>query len=665
MLASLTTPGSFVKITQDKPYTQITGISSWIEDASGSGEVKREFRWGETNRERSSWVPLTEENLQKILIDPSSNVFVDFRYTHLGGGPFILNSLDLNYQFPPNGYDPFLGVKPALTVAELGNLTNLMKIENFTFNPYAVHAATVLQKELTYTINQLFGIEVLYARAVPLTNGKDVTLHEWTLYDVDDPKCIRVLVPDNEFPDTKLLFNSMGLDFEMPFEVHIDKNYYESIFGVGTGPQRRDIVYFPLTNRIYEIESSYLFKDFMMQPTYYKVALKKYAPKANRYESTDLRNAFDNITYDSVERFGEDVELQAEKTTNPKQFSTKIASRNYDPVRLTVHDNLLITENKLLNFTNVLSESQYDLRSLYNVTASEQEKAIVYRETVNFSDSEDRSFSIWFKELKPNYTTYKDTVKGYLSLGTPGATTTPISFTISAKRNYAVDSVLKITRFNGLTLYGKITNITTLPSGYLYTMDVDNRIIAYLNIHFTNWSSASISTGYILEPAYEQVIINGFENSKGWKISIYASRYIIFTDDSQTYMSILNRDLTQDYWYGLFVNMSNFYKQLTFDLWIRKWSETAVNPPATTDLENIYTYTFTDFEKKDRSNEINYFLPASQLVMTNIRLYDKLETDIAKQVIMLNQTIVQDSQFSIIIDNSLPRLNLPWIGQTK
>jgi hypothetical protein len=65
------------------------------------------------------------------------------------------------------------------------------------------------------------------------------------------------------------------------------------------------------------------------------------------------------------------------------------------------------------------------------------------------------------------------------------------------------------------------------------------------------------------------------------------------------------------------------------------------------------------------SVDTNYNLLAANLVSTNIRLYDKIETDQIKQVNMLNQAIVQDAQFSIIIDNAIPRLNLPWIANTK
>ena len=72
-----------------------------------------------------------------------------------------------------------------------------------------------------------------------------------------------------------------GVDFEMPFEIQIDKNYFQEIFGDGAGPQKRDVIWFPNTDRIYEVSSSYLFRDFMNEPLYFKVTLIKWLPKAN------------------------------------------------------------------------------------------------------------------------------------------------------------------------------------------------------------------------------------------------------------------------------------------------------------------------------------------------------------------------------------------------
>ena len=667
MLAILSQPGDFVKITQDKPFHYVTGLTGWCDDITGTGVLKKEFRWGTSNRVRASWVELTTENLQHVILNPANDLFVDFRLTLISGGPSTINSIEVNCIQSDDAKDPYLGFVPVMLVSERGNISNLTKIENFTFKPYQVNPAVVLYRELAYTINQMFGHDVMYARAVPMAIGKDVTLHEWTLYDVDDPKCIKVLVPNNEFPDNKILFNPMGLDFEMPFEIQIVKEYYEELFGIGTGPQKRDIIYFPLTNRIYEIESSYLFKDIMQKEVYWKIGLIKYAPKANRYEPQDLREKFDELTWDSEERFGEEVKLEAVKTTDPQQYDPKIGSVDYDPSRLSINDNLTISQLKVSNYSNILSESQYDLRSMYSTTAdNNQATAVTYRSDVLFTSSDERSLEMWFKELKPTTFLVKDNVKGYLTLGTPGAETTPLVFTIGPKRNHKVGSLLKISRFNGLALYGEITSIVTNTNTFTYTILIKNDIVNYLSTYYPNWASPSTNTGYIVEIATEQILFTGYENGAGWKLSLYASRYIIFKDSAKDYLYILNKNIVEDYWYGLYLNMSNFYHQLTLDLWVRRWNELSPDPIPTTDLENIYSNTISDFSGIDRSNPtVKYKLKAANLAMTNIRLYDKIETEQTKQSIMLNQAIVQDAQFAIIIDNAIQRLRLPWIAKTK
>ena len=87
----------------------------------------------------------------------------------------------------------------------------------------------------------------------------------------------------------------------------------------------------------------------------------------------------------------------------------------------------------------------------------------------------------------------------------------------------------------------------------------------------------------------------------------------------------------------------------------------------TTNLENIYSKSEV-IKAEDRTAStgvIKYTLPASNMLYTNIRLFKQIETDLSKQIIMLNQAIVQDAQYAIIIDNAIQRLNLPWIANTK
>jgi hypothetical protein len=663
MQAILTSPGDFVKYTQDKAIHYVTKLTGWMEDIAGSGVYRKEFRWGTSNRVRASWVELTEKNLTDVILDPNNDLFVDFRITLISGGPITINNIEVTFEQDPIAQDPYVGFVPVYTVADKGNISSITKIENFSFRPYQVNPLVVLYKELSFTINQLFGIDVMYARAVPMAIGKDIVLNEWNLYDVDEPKCIKVVVPNNEFPDSKLMFNPMGIDFEMPFEVHITKNYFEELFGVGTAPQKRDIVYMPLENRVYEVDSSYLYKDLMRTEIYWKVSLTKYQPKANRKETQNLREEFDVLTTSYQEEFQEELDLLEIKTTDPQQFDPKIGSKDYDPTRQSIADKLVIAQSKVNNYSLLLSESQYDLRSIFTGTGDIE--AVKYRANVDLPSSSERSFSCWFKEITPNITIPKDSVKGGLILGPLVEDHQDLTFKLAATRKFVEGDVIKISKFNGFTVYGTWKSTNPVSGGYNYTISVRKDVIEFLNLYYPNWSGPS-GSGYVAEKTFENVLFNGYDSEtlKGLRISIYASRYIMITRNEEKLMYILKNNLVQDYWYAIFINMSNFYRQLSVDLWVRKWNETNPAPPQTTDLENIYS-TVQTIEPLDMSVDTNYNLLAANLVSTNIRLYDKIETDQIKQVNMLNQAIVQDAQFSIIIDNAIPRLNLPWIANTK
>ena len=611
---------------------------------------------------------LTIPNLQSITLDPTKDLYVDFRFTLIGGGPITIEDIQLEYTQTEDALDPYLGFHPPMTVAERGNVSNMTKIENFTFRPYEVNPAVVLYKELSSTINKMFGQDVMYARAVPMNIGKDVFLHEWTLYDVDDPCCVKVLVPNNEFPDSKLNFNPFGIDFEIPFEVHIVKDYFEEIFGVGIAPQKRDIIYFPLTNRIYEIESSYLWRDIMQKEVYWKVSIKKYQPKSNVYQPDDLREQFDLITTSAEKEFGEEVNVEKLKITKPQQYGNTVASLNYDPIRLSLDDNLIISQLSLKNYSNILSESQYDLRSIFVPGA--QTTAVTYRADVSFTEAvtESRSLYAWFKDIKPKITLPKDPVKGSITKGTPAATTTPLTINIAPKRNYTIDTTLKITRFNGLSLYGQFVSSTPIVGGFTLVIDVRNEIISYLDVHYPNWASPSINSGYHLEPTYEKILMDGYDSTTatGWKLSTFASRYFVFKSTYEDVIFILQNNLAEDSWYAYFFNASNEYAQLSLDLWIRKWNDTSPAPPQTTDLENIYSKSvITTVGDRTPQVERKYLLPASNTVCTNIRLLSATENDLPKQMILLNQTILQDAQYAIIVDNALPRLKLPFIAKSK
>ncbi len=673
MSVVLTNVGDFYVFNQKEPARFVTELTGYTENVSGSGTIKREFRWNTNDRVRTPWITLTAENLQSVILNPDYQLFVDFRYTLVSGGPFTIVSVGVQFKQSDLALDPYLGYFPPLTVADKGNITNMTKIDNFTFKPYQVNPAVVLYKDLSYTMMKLFGHDVTYARAVPTEKGKDVVLHEWTLYDVDEPICAKVLVPNNEFPDSKINFATFGLDFEMPFEVHIDKAYFEELFGVGNAPQKRDIVYFPLENRIFEVESSYLFKDIMRREVYWKVNLMKYAPKSNRYEPQDLRNALDTISVDTDELFSEEVFDQELKITKPQQYDPKIGSRDYDPTRLSINNDLIISLGRIENHSIVISESQYDLRSITEVTEGVQPTAVTYREKATFPSTDERSLLAWFKPSQSKLNLPKDKVQSRLTKGTPNETHTPVTFLLSVSRTFTSpnDVYLKVTRFNGITLYGYLLSNPTASGNYFsYTIMVPNAVITYLDAGYSNWASTAISSGYVAEQTFEKFFMDGFDTVAltGWKSSIYADRYIVFTyyKDLEPVELIfpLNNNL-EDVWHAMVLNISNYYELVSLDVWRINDEPNFGTSSTNTNLENVYSYTFTGITAYDRSSSKNYEIHAADMSLTNIRLFDNILTDQDQQIIVLNQTIVQDAQLAIIIDNAKQRLTLPWIANSK
>lgn len=661
VLATLSQVGDFAKISYNQPLNYVIKLTGYTFVSSGIGGVKKEFRWSTTNQIKTAWIELTDLNLQDVELNGNNDLWIDFRVTLTAGGPVMIESISVKYEQDPIAQDKFLGFVPIASACQCGNITSLTKIENFTFRPYVVNPAVSLYRSLSNTINQMFGHNVEYARAVPLMNGRDVTLKEWTLYDVDDPCCIKVLVPNNDFPDNKINFGPMGLDFEMPFEIHVVKDYFEDIFGIGCAPQKRDILYFPLTNRIYEVQSAYLFRDFMQKPIYWKVALSKYAPKANRGEPQDLREQFDIASADTEELFGQVLIDDELEKTKPQQYDPKIGSQ-YDPIRKYINDKLSILDTKFLNYYTLISNSQYDLSTVYS--QSEITNAVTYRSNVEFSATENRALLAWFKDVQPKIATYRDQVQSNFSVISINTDNVLVQYTIAASRNYSVGDVIKVTRPNGIIFYGEWVSS---PSPGVHRINVPTSVYNFLQAQYSGWASMG---SFYAELSFEKFIYWGFDPTlqKGWKLSIIVGRYMKLYLNDKVHLFILPQTLSSTEWYAVFLNIASEYKQISLNVWTRKWKDNDPTPQNTTDLENIYSvaktfvpedYTITTDEWK------SYRLIGTPLILTNIRLFDSIENDQNKQMIILNENIVEDSQLAIVIDNALPRLRLPWIGRTK
>ena len=650
----LTNIGDFALFRTTDPYLYVQQMRDYTVELDGT-QAALEFRWSLDDKTYSAWIQLTMDNLRSVILDPANELWVEFRATLISGGPVTVDNFQLDLELlPEDQYSNY--IPPAMNCLESGNITGITTIQNLCWDPYDVNPAICLYNELSYMVNNLFGHNTEYFRAVPDKAAQDITLREYTLYNVQAAKCVKVLVENNEFPDSKLSFNPFGIEFELPFEIHIDKRYWEEIMGHDTGPQKQDIIYFPINGRIYEVLSSYLFKAFMEKDSYWKVSLIRYQPKSNRYEPDGVRQILDDLTTDTSEIFEEELREQDEKYTKPQQYNRFIGNKDYDPSREAINEDILVIEEQVVNYSTVIAEFYYRLNNLVKFNQTTQDIAIQYREPVQFVEAEERAYSAWFSEIAPAFFNPSD----FIDVMALNTVNNRLTISLLKNRNYVIGDYLKITRSGGITFYGEIVNVVNSST---FELQLNADVIAYLDAFNMTWSGLS---SYKVEKTIPNNFMNGYDeaNQKGMKIDLLVNRYIRVTLNATEYIFPFEMDIARDKWYGLFINMSNQFRQISVSIWERKWIDGDPSSPQTTELFNIYNRTINFIDAEDRVADIKYSLLASNMQLTNIRLFDQT-AEIEKQALILNQNIVQDAQRAIIIDNALPKLKLPFIAQSK
>lgn len=644
--------GDYAIFKQDEPLFNVIQIRDYFLDVEGSGFAK-EFRWSNDNKVYSAWTEMTMDSLRSVKLNSEDELWVEAKFTLTEDNTVNINSFSLDLEFKKLNNNNI--TSPIFKCSENGNLLSSTDLQNICFDPYAVNPAACLYQELSYTVNNLFGHEVEYFKCDPDEKSKDITFNEYSIYSVTKQKCIKVLVDNNEFPDSSLEYNPFGIDFERPFEVHIDKNYWEEQFGKDTGPQKRDIIYFKLNNRIYEVISSYLFRAFMERDSYWKVSLIKYQPKANRYESQEIRDTLDYLSTDSSELFEKEYREQEEKISKPDQYSRYKGEGKYDPSRASINKEIEILESDIENYSTIISEYQYKLSGLVNLSNIDQQPAIIYREVGNLSESEEFSYSCWFAMDKFKFYAPEDLVTN-MSLNT---SSNELLITINKNRSYQEGEYLMFNRDPEISFYGKIISINSQTE---FLLSINPDVIKYLDSFNSMWTGLS---GYSVQKIVPNNFIHAMnQDNQGLSINLFANRFFSVLINETEYIIPLNKNIRKGDYYGLFINMSNKFDQISLYLWERKWKSGVLSSPQTTDLFNNFSMTINDVDNIEFNSNVNYEIKSSNLIITNIRVYDQT-LEVEKQSNLLNQNVVQDEQRTIIIDNAFPSSQLSFIGQTE
>ncbi len=708
--------GNYRIISYNSAFKDVTRFRGWIIETSGevdnSSYLLKEFRWSINNSNWSLWMPLTQENVDAIQLDPANNFYVEFKFTAQSdedASPYftegtnlntwiVLENFDLDLQYKEIDYRDLVS-KPAVLCSKELYTKSVIFNQNCAdklFKPYDVNRGINVYQDLSRTVNELFGHEVNYYSIQPNGRGKDVVLKEYSLFDVVAEKCVKVMVPGNNFPDNKPIYDTFGIQFEQPLEIHIDRKYFESIFGKGAAPRKRDIIFFPLTNRIYQIESTYLHRDFNLYPVFFKCQLMKYEVKQNtQFINQVAEKELHDYTVNTKDLFGEETQDEIEKVTKKQQYFVSSQRRNEDPTRSYIDHYLPIIEFDLNNNYTIVFNSYYDLeRYLYDDPQStskteEQREAVRYKSLPIMGENDELSFTCWFK------------VRNY------------IDKTKLVNRPSAKLQISSYAQGNGTITYSSATpHKLTMADGYVSVFADSARSGGFKIISIPDQYSFKVSdngspiTGSIatwkFQKAQARNLIYGRKDGQGISIQMIWSGSNVSTTSTEYLQTgsfrILINDLeilspfgagtnstigqfipTLDDWYGFVFNFSNIFKQYSVNVWQMLYDPE--NPDAqTSDLGIVHfkeglisqKYMYEIPSDIEQSNQVetwktdnnSYKVLGSPLYLTNLRIFQNM-IEKEKQSAILNQNVVGDSQLAIIIDNAKPVLKLPKIAKNR
>lgn len=668
------------KIVYKQDVDRITGITAILRDYYSTEEanlssnanlqfqrVSTRFRTSSNDSLYSDWYNLRDFEIANV--KTYANVYVDANACTNVEIEFKLLTVpstwdeDIDYIQISNvevqvfSYASTAGTKidpPPATVSAVGNDQGLEYQQNFYYDPYEMTELERTQVDLSFMTNEIYGHEVDYVKVTSDTDkGSDFTLREWNLFTVKqaDVKCIKVIVPDNQFPDNKFEFNPFGVNFADTFEIHIVDAYFKKIFGAGYFPQEHDFLYMPIENRMYEVMSTYLYKDFNRQPLYWKLTLTKWEKRSNvvwedetqKQEIEDAVKGVDTVLLETTEEEAQDL-------INRDQF--RFQEESFDLMRSFINQNLTFDRNKIENYFTTVSDSQYNLNSLYS-KYTDPKLAVVYKKQFALAQDGTTMMTFWAQTQKVVSNSYNCTV----ALFSAGIWTITLS-TGNYPTQYEVG--------DRVSVYQK----TSSGKKFLHLFEITginiDRNVLTVKL-FDETETVDVSVIDLVSLTIEKTVIvsgsNAYDTvnrSRDFTQDTGIDLFKVFIADQHSlnieyfgtnYAFKFTENLSDEIYYAFVVSFNNTFRQL--GAYVYKVRGGNINA----ELETVDYYTRLGFGNTARSTTNVLNLVASPLSLTNIRLVtEHVEQDIHSSY--LSRNIIDNDSKAIIVDNALENIDL-------
>lgn len=488
--------------------------------------------------------------------------------------------------------------------AILNNMTQQNQANsNIQWNPYDTSKTVEWYNYLANTINNMLGFTIDYHRTDPDGKGIDKVMFEYQLFNIVDMKQIKVLVPENNFPDNSVVMNQFNLDLFDTFKIAIMKDEFKKAFGVEFRPGKEDIIYFCQTNRMYIVKHAQIHKDVMNAGVYYDVVLEKYEKRANVLNRVEeSKNKIEELTRNTTidELFGFEQKEQQDQISNKIQTKPK----SFDYIRNNTHPKLNYYREKIFNgMDSLMFESFYLLNEVPTT-----ENAIVYNVTDNkVMGSDIRSFSFWFN-IPNQYSKDSAITKRVIESYYPKE-----GSMFNLIDNMSVDGV-------GYKIWYQNNKIWFMVNDKIFTLEY-KLLTNIWNILIINFNQRN---GEVSMKIYRR-------NTTIDVLLCHPKTYELITLDYDTEQSDIQYEIN-----------TNGFKPIDNNEKIVSTQDSDFV------MMNSIKYTFNETYEFTHTDTLK--IKGSNMYLTNIRILDDLILD-GEEQIFLNQTIVKNEQNVILADN--------------
>ena len=482
---------------------------------------------------------------------------------------------------------------------------------------------------LNSAVANLVGVEVMWFRATPDKRSQDVIFQSYTLWGVEDcPLVFKAVYADTGYDDAAITYNIMGLEYAVPLTLEIAVNTWYEVTGQdGTLPQRGDIVFIPISNKLVEVVSMTPVKKLGAQLTSFKVNCSIYKPTRSRLVGENLKESIKDHTVNLKSEFGEDIKDTIENIVDNPQLGL-FDSTPHDPhkdVAKFAKPSDLISNRQVNNIVSHDLEVDGHLVARTYYRMGIDEIPVVKYKNINdvFGPDSTRCYTCWinidefehYKNLK-SLEPFIEDGKGYVRI------------TSASNIKYKVGDKVVIER-------GNLLFCGTIADDKDYKVEVDRMLLQRLNRQIPNWNNFP---GYTIRKDNAINLLSG-ENENGvFSLDLNGNNYISVTFNDKHFACQLPVKLKSNMWYGLIINIGSTMSAAVFE--------------GNGELKKIAEVNNVKFKLDISGTYTSYSINPSGCKMTNIRYYNREMTDLDKQIVNLISYSIVENGDAIVNDSA-------------